>query len=114
MFVLQSPPLAAQDVPANYTSSGNTSIVFPRVPPPQYIMVDMGNWNIVDMNDSGQLLVTDSTNGTAGLWTGGVVANIDTSDDDDTYTWLSVTNNGTVLGTYVNGDYTDAGFVFWS
>ncbi len=103
---------------ADYVSSGNTTIDFPFQPPPQFAVVDVGGGDIVDMNDSGQLLLSfwsdDTYSYTHKIWTAGVTTNVTVSSGDYSYNWLSLTNNGTVLRTYYNDDISDYGFVSWT
>jgi len=111
--------LAASDpVPADYVSTGNTAIDFPRQPAPQYAVVDMVDSEIVDLNDNGQLLLAfwsdDTYSYTYKLWTAGAAVNITAADGNYSYNWLGLADNGTVLGTYYDDTDGDYGFVSWT
>ena len=114
LLCIATPRLAAAD----YVSSGDTAIDFPYQPPPQYAVVDMGNGDIVDMNDSGQLLLSFWSDDTESyiykLWSAGATTNITATSGNYTYSWLSLANNGTALGFYYDETDDDYGFVSWT
>jgi hypothetical protein len=102
----------AQSAPGNYTIG---DLVFPRQPPPQYVVVDLGLGTVVDMNDNGDVLVNDFVDeDTYTLWSGGVATAVPTSDEDgNEYDWYFVANDGEVLGLFYGADYSE-GLARWN